>query len=122
MTGVTTFGVGLTAKRLGLLLEMVPMATTMAVLVNPKSVNAQPQVDDAQEASARLGVRLTVLTATAENEFESAFAILARQQAGALWSAPNRCSTAGSNCLSCWQHATGCRQSMSGASSPQPAG
>ena len=64
MTGVTTFGVGLTAKRLGLLLEMVPMATTMAVLVNPKSVNAQPQLDDAQEASARLGVRLTVLTAT----------------------------------------------------------
>ena len=84
MTGVTTFGVGLTAKRLGLLLEMVPMATTMAVLVNPKSVNAQPQLDDAQEASARLGVRLTVLTATAESEFESAFATLARQQAGAL--------------------------------------
>jgi hypothetical protein len=59
MTGVTQFGVGLTGKRLGLLREMVPAATTMAVLVNPKSVNAQPQLDDAQEAVARLGVRLT---------------------------------------------------------------
>jgi putative ABC transport system substrate-binding protein len=84
MTGVTQFSSGLTAKRLGLLHEMVPTATTMAVLVNPKSVNAQPQLDDAQEASARLGVRLAVLTATAESEFESAFATLARQQAGAL--------------------------------------
>jgi ABC-type uncharacterized transport system substrate-binding protein len=84
MTGVTQFGVGLTAKRLGLLREMVPMAMTMAVLVNPKSVNAQPQLDDAQEAAARLGVRLTMLTASAESEFESAFTTLARQEAGAL--------------------------------------
>jgi putative ABC transport system substrate-binding protein len=84
MTGVTQFAVGLTAKRLGLLREMVPRATTIAVLVNPKSVNARPQLDEAQEASARLGVRLTVLTATAESEFESAFATLARPEAGAL--------------------------------------
>jgi putative ABC transport system substrate-binding protein len=84
MTGATQFTIGLTAKRLGLLHELVPSAAAIAMLSNPNSATARTQLDDAQEAAALLKTRLVVLSATAENDFESAFATLAREQAGAL--------------------------------------
>src|SRR5262245_56676388 len=57
LTGVYQFTSGLDAKRLGLLHEMVPTATTIAVLVNPNFLGAETQLRDVQEAAARLGVQ-----------------------------------------------------------------
>jgi putative ABC transport system substrate-binding protein len=84
MTGVYQFTTGLEAKRLGLLHEMVPKATTMAALIHPNFSAAKTQLRDVQEAAARLGVQLVVLRANAESEFNAAFATLVQQRAGAL--------------------------------------
>jgi ABC-type uncharacterized transport system substrate-binding protein len=84
ITGVYQFTSGLEAKRLGLLHEMVPKATSIAVLVNPNFADAESQLRDVQEAAARLGVQLVVVRANAESDFEAAFSTLVRQQAGAL--------------------------------------
>jgi putative tryptophan/tyrosine transport system substrate-binding protein len=84
VTGVYFFTQGLQEKRLGLLHEMVPTATTIAVLINPNYSPAQNQLRDAQVAAARLGLQLVVLRANTERDFAGAFADLVRQRVGAL--------------------------------------
>jgi putative ABC transport system substrate-binding protein len=84
ITGVYQFLSGLEAKRLGLLHEMVPKATSVAVLINPNFADAESQLRDVQEAAARLGVQLVVVRANAESDFDAAFSTLVRQRAGAL--------------------------------------
>jgi putative tryptophan/tyrosine transport system substrate-binding protein len=84
ITGVYQFTTGLEAKRLGLLHEMVPKATSIAVLVNPNFANAENQLRDVQEAAARLGVQLVVVRANAESDFDAAFSTAVSQRAGAL--------------------------------------
>jgi ABC-type uncharacterized transport system substrate-binding protein len=84
LTGVYQFTTGLEAKRLGLLHEMVPKATTIAVLVNPNFSGAKTQLHDVQEAAPRLGVQLVVVRANVESDFDAAFATLVQQRAGAL--------------------------------------
>jgi putative ABC transport system substrate-binding protein len=74
----------LAAKRFGLLLELVPRVETVAVLTNPTFASSAIFVKDAQEAAARIGVRLIFLEATKETEFEPAFAAFVAQGAGAL--------------------------------------
>jgi putative ABC transport system substrate-binding protein len=84
ITGVYFFSQGLEGKRLGLLHELVPTATTIAVLVNPDYSPAKNQLQDVQEAAARLGVQVLVLRANVEADFDAVFADLVRQRAGAL--------------------------------------
>jgi putative ABC transport system substrate-binding protein len=84
MTGSYQFTAGLEAKRLGLLHEMVPKATIIAVLVQPNYSAAEAQLRDVREAAAGLGVQIVVLRANAENDFNAAFASLDEQRAEAL--------------------------------------
>jgi putative ABC transport system substrate-binding protein len=84
ITGIYFFTQGLEGKRLGLLHELVPRATTLAVLVNPDYSPAKNQLQEVQEAAARLGVQVLVLRANVETDFDAVFADLARQRAGAL--------------------------------------
>jgi ABC-type uncharacterized transport system substrate-binding protein len=84
MTGVYQFTTGLEAKRLGLLHDLVPKATTIAVLIDPNFSGAETQLRDVQEAASRLGVQLVVLRASAESDFDAAFSTLVQQRAGAL--------------------------------------
>jgi putative ABC transport system substrate-binding protein len=57
-TGVTNIVVELTGKRLELLREAVPVATRIAVFVNPDDDNARLQLHDAAAAASVLGVSL----------------------------------------------------------------
>jgi len=84
ITGVFHFTSGLEAKRLGLLHELIPTATTIAVLVNPNFSDAENQLRDVQEAAARLGVQFVIVRANAESDFDAAFSTLVQQRAGAL--------------------------------------
>jgi putative ABC transport system substrate-binding protein len=84
ITGVYHFITGLEAKRLDLLHEIVPKATTVAVLVNPNYSDAETQLRDVQEAATRLGVQLVVVRASAEKDFDAAFATAVQQRSGAL--------------------------------------
>jgi putative ABC transport system substrate-binding protein len=84
LTGVTSLNAGLAPKRLELLHELVPTATILAFLVNPTNPNAEADTRDAQAAAHALGVRLQILRASTEHDFETSFASLAQMGAGAL--------------------------------------
>ena len=74
----------LESKRLGLVLEMVPAATTVAVLINPKNAISDGQVREVTSAAAALKREILVLTASSEAEFVVAFDTLVARRAGAL--------------------------------------
>jgi putative ABC transport system substrate-binding protein len=84
MTGIYQFAAGLEAKRLGLLHDLVPKATTIAALVHPNYSGAEMQVRDLQQTARNLGVQVLILTANTEADFRTAFGTLAQQGAGAL--------------------------------------
>ena len=74
----------LEAKRIGLLRELVPKADAIGVLVNPTYPVAAVQLKEVQAAAASIGVRLIIANASAERDFEPAFALLVQQQSSAL--------------------------------------
>ena len=85
LTGVSNLNVELGSKQLELLHEVVPSAAGIAVLVNPTSpAFAEPLVRQLQAAAQVRKLRLPVLRASSEPEFEFAFASLAELRAGAL--------------------------------------
>ena len=84
LTGVSTLNVEVGQKRLELLHELAPAATVVALLVNPTSPNAEILSADLKIAAHTLGLRLHVLHASAERDFERVFATLSQLRAGAL--------------------------------------
>jgi putative tryptophan/tyrosine transport system substrate-binding protein len=85
ITGIWMVTTVLAEKRLQLLHDLVPKAELIALLVNPTSPVAEPQTRDAQAAARALGVRLTVLSAVTEKDFDQVFASLVQQRADALF-------------------------------------
>ena len=84
ITGVHLLILGLGAKRLGLLHELMPTVNLVGLLVNPNFADALTQLRDVEDAAQSLGLKLVVQKAGTEFEFETAFADLARQKAGAI--------------------------------------
>jgi putative ABC transport system substrate-binding protein len=84
LTGVSVLNVEVTPKRLELLHELAPAATTVALLVNPTNPYAVPEIRESEVAARALGLRLHVLNASNQNEIDSAFVALVEQRAGAL--------------------------------------
>jgi putative ABC transport system substrate-binding protein len=85
LTGVTNLNVEVAQKRIELLHEVVPMATIIALLVNPTSLTlAETQTKDLQAAARTLGLALHVIHVSAESDFDAAFATLVQGRAGAL--------------------------------------
>ena len=84
VTGVVQFTTALESKRLGLLHEMIPKADPIAALVNPTRSVGDAQRAEIEEAAARLGIKVAILTAQSEPELEVALATLTAQQVGAL--------------------------------------
>jgi putative tryptophan/tyrosine transport system substrate-binding protein len=85
MTGVTSLNVELVPKQLELLRELVPTATVMALVVNPASpARAESNTRQAQVAARRLGLKLHVLHAGSEQDFDAALANAIQLRAGAL--------------------------------------
>jgi putative tryptophan/tyrosine transport system substrate-binding protein len=84
VTGIHQLTAGLEAKRFGLLHELVPSATTIAVLVNPNYSDAEAQIREVQEAARTLGLQLHILKASSESDFDAAFATVIERRAGAI--------------------------------------
>jgi putative tryptophan/tyrosine transport system substrate-binding protein len=85
-TGINFFSDELTAKRLGLLRELVPAATRVAVLVNPATAAATPTMLPDLEAAARaMGLEIQVVNANTSSEIDAAFATLTRVRPDALF-------------------------------------
>src|SRR5918998_692915 len=60
MTGVMFFGTSLGAKRLELLRQVAPKATTIAVLMNRSNPNAEAELQDVQAAAQTMGQQLII--------------------------------------------------------------
>jgi putative tryptophan/tyrosine transport system substrate-binding protein len=84
VTGVTTISAELGAKRLGLLRELLPSVTSIAMVVNPKRPGVDAQIEQAKEAALTLGLAPHILTATNEHDFEPVFQTVVQLRAGAL--------------------------------------
>lgn len=85
ITGIWMVLTTLVEKRLQLLHDLLPKAEVIGLLVNPSSPVAEPQIREAQAGAQALGVRVTVLKAVTENDFEQVFASLGQQRADALF-------------------------------------
>ena len=92
LTGVTTLNVEIGPKRFEVLRELLPTATTLAVLINP---NNHPALVEAQKTEAQvlahpLGLQMIhVLQATSEQDLDSAFSTAIQRGAGGLVISPD---------------------------------
>src|SRR5262245_56683742 len=85
-TGVNFFVNEIIAKRLGLLHELVPKATRIALLINPRNAfSAEATVKEAPEAARALGLQLQVFKAGTSSEIDAVFGAFAREAADALF-------------------------------------
>jgi putative ABC transport system substrate-binding protein len=84
VTGTTAMIDELIGKRLELLHELVPAAMSVALLRNPDNGGGVETVSRAQDAARTLGLRLLVVHARSEGEFEAAFANLVQQGVGGV--------------------------------------
>jgi len=84
VTGATNFSAELVTKRLGLLRELVPSATSVAVLVNPTRPAVDAQLAQLQEAARALGLPLHILKAGNQRDFDAVFLTLVELRASAL--------------------------------------
>jgi len=82
LTGISFLAVELMPKRLELLLELVPGAGMIGLLINPKNANAERMVRDVEAAARVKRVQLQILKASTENEIDDAFATIVRLQTG----------------------------------------
>jgi putative tryptophan/tyrosine transport system substrate-binding protein len=83
-TGVTIFGPGAVTKRLQLLHEFVPRATTIGYLMNQNNPNAETELNGMLEAARSLGTHVVIFRASSSSELEAAFSAIAQQQVGGL--------------------------------------
>jgi putative tryptophan/tyrosine transport system substrate-binding protein len=83
-TGVHLITSPLGQKRLELILELVPKARTISMLVNPTFPNTEIEVRDIQAAAIANGRQLRIVNASTIAEIDEAFAAMANQRAEAL--------------------------------------
>jgi len=83
-TGVTLLTTLLEPKRFGLLHELVPSATMIGVLLNPKFPPSAGQLQDVQAAAKSTGVQIRVLRASTDDELDAAFQTISQQRLAAL--------------------------------------
>jgi putative tryptophan/tyrosine transport system substrate-binding protein len=84
VTGITFFSTQLDSKRLGLLHELVPRATLIAVLTNPSQPAVAVQENEVATAARALGLKVLIVHASKQSELESAFITCLQMGAGGL--------------------------------------
>ncbi len=85
VTGVTWLAGELGAKNLELMSELVPTATTIGVLVNPKRPTVEAQLENARAAAKAIAKTLLVLKASQKGDIDQAFAEIAQARIEALF-------------------------------------
>jgi putative ABC transport system substrate-binding protein len=84
LTGITQLTEEVGPKRVELAHELVPAATVIGLLINPKNPLAETMTATSRAAAETLGLQLNVLHASTEAELEMAFSALLQTRAGAL--------------------------------------
>jgi putative ABC transport system substrate-binding protein len=90
LTGVTSLNLELGPKRLEALRELLPNASSIALLVNRTNpTNAESEERGLRSAARTLGIELHVLHASTERDLDGVFATLTQQRAGGLVIGPD---------------------------------
>ena len=84
VTGISMLYGALGTKRLELLRELAPSASTIAIISNPKNPNAEDHLSDVLAAARAIGQRIDVFRASSESEIDAAFVAIVRRGNGAL--------------------------------------
>ena len=84
LTGLTFFGNRLSAKRLEMLLELVPGARVVAVLIDPNFSSSATELREVEEAGRTVERKIVAVKAGNEREFDGAFTRIVQAGAGAL--------------------------------------
>jgi putative tryptophan/tyrosine transport system substrate-binding protein len=84
ITGVVFTVVALAAKLLGMLNELVPKASVIAVLRDPNGLDVEGESRDLEEAGRAIGRQILMVNAANEREFHAAFAKVVQAGAGGL--------------------------------------
>ena len=83
-TGMTLISAVLGQKRLEMLRDISPKASVIAMLANPLSPDAIPEISSVQTGAQSLGLQLAMFNASTASDIEAAFAAIAAQKADAL--------------------------------------
>jgi putative ABC transport system substrate-binding protein len=84
ITGVSTMNAELWGKRLGLLLELVPAARRVAMLVNLTSPTTAAIIADVRAVASSLGRQVEIVEANTSREIDAAVASSVQKQVDAL--------------------------------------
>ncbi len=84
VTGVSSFGIEMLAKRLQLLKDLAPAQRRFAVLMNPATASRSGIEKFLPGYEQALGVTIQAVEARGPDDFEAAFATLARERIGGL--------------------------------------
>jgi ABC-type uncharacterized transport system substrate-binding protein len=85
VTGVTFIVGDIATKRLGLLRQLVPNATTITTLINPNYPATSAEVRDVQAGARSLGLQINVLNAGTSQEIDAALATFVSKRPDALF-------------------------------------
>jgi putative ABC transport system substrate-binding protein len=83
-TGITMITGPLAQKRLEILRELLPKAASIAMIVNPNTPDAVPEIRDVQAAAQANGFNITTSNATTAAELDEAFKVLAGNRPDAM--------------------------------------
>lgn len=84
ITGISSLSVDVSPKRLELMHDMDRDSRTLAVAVNPSSPTATMQLQNMTAAADKLGIRLHVVQAKTESDFDPLFASLTKNAINGL--------------------------------------
>src|SRR5947208_6076974 len=73
VTGLSLQQTDVAGKRLGLLHDLVPRSSVIAMLINPISPNANPEIEDVHAAAQAMGLQVKMFNASTPNELNAAF-------------------------------------------------
>lgn len=85
ITGIDIMSSELETKRMGLLHDLVPQATTIGFLVNPAFSSAKAEQRAVEEAAHALKLQVLILGANSDGEIEKAFETMVQQHIGVLF-------------------------------------
>jgi len=84
VTGLSDFHGGVVTKRLELLKDVAPLASRIAVLLNPANPSNPIQLKDIQAAASAFRVTLISLEVKGPDDIDPAFTTVVKERAGAL--------------------------------------
>jgi putative ABC transport system substrate-binding protein len=84
VTGLLQFNDSLLTKRLEMMRELVPKASVIGSLIDPRTASGASRSETVQAAARAVGQELRVLNVTSQEQFEEIFATAKREQIGAL--------------------------------------